>query len=88
MEDDNMSNMIDRRKFIKLGAAAAAAIPLSSTLASFGSGKNSPNETIKIGVIGTGDRGEWECYILKQTPGIEVVACCDTIPKHLGNGLK
>ncbi|MDZ7765951.1 MAG: Gfo/Idh/MocA family oxidoreductase [Melioribacteraceae bacterium] len=40
-----------------------------------------------MGVIGTGDRGKWECYILKQTPGIDVVACCDIIPSHLERGL-
>ena len=42
----------------------------------------------QLGIIGTGDRGAWECYILKNIPGIDVVACCDIIPEHLENGLK
>jgi predicted dehydrogenase len=82
-----MKNMINRRKFIKLGAAATAAIPYSMSMANFNRGIISENDTIRIGVIGTGDRGEWECYILKGTPGIKVVACCDILPKHLQKGL-
>jgi predicted dehydrogenase len=79
--------MINRRKFIKLGAGATAAIPFSMSMANFNKGIIPENDTIRISVIGTGDRGEWECYILKETPGIDVVACCDIIPKHLQNGL-
>ena len=75
-----MSNKINRRKFIQIGAAATAAIPFTMRMGNIKSSLMQSNETIRIGIIGTGDRGEWECYILKQTPGIEVVACCDTIP--------
>jgi len=82
-----MSNKINRRRFIQLGATATAAIPFTMSMGNFESGLMPPDEPIKIGIIGTGDRGEWECYILSQTPGIEVVACCDTIPAHLQNGL-
>jgi len=82
-----MSKIIDRREFIKLGAAATAAMPFSINMANLSSMKNFPNESIRMGVIGTGDRGEWECYILKETPGIDVVACCDIIPSHLERGL-
>ncbi len=85
-----MSNKINRRKFIQFGAAvtATAAIPFSKSMGNITEKFLQSDDPIRIGVIGTGDRGEWECYILKQTPGIEVVACCDTIPKHLENGLK
>lgn len=82
-----MANNINRRKFIKLGAVATAAIPLSMNMANSNTNIFSSNENIRIGVIGTGDRGEWECYILKETPGIDVVACCDIIPSHLERGL-
>lgn len=82
-----MSKIINRRDFIKLGAAASAAIPFSLALGNINLAQTSSNENIRIGVIGTGDRGEWECYILKETPGIDVVACCDIIPSHLERGL-
>lgn len=88
MEDTDMPNKINRRKFLALGAAATAAIPFSMSIGNIKSGLLQSNESIRIGVIGTGDRGEWECFIISQTPGLEVVACCDTIPKHLENGLK
>lgn len=82
-----MAKIINRRDFIKLGTAASAAIPFSLALGNVNLGQTSSSENIRIGVIGTGDRGEWECYILKQTPGIDVVACCDIIPSHLERGL-
>jgi predicted dehydrogenase len=76
---------IKRREFIKTGAIITAGIPLGLNAMQWG--KRSSNKPITIGVIGTGDRGAYEAYILKETPGIEVVACCDIIPKHLENGL-
>jgi len=86
-ENKIMKDMINRRKFIKLSAAAAAAVPISMSMANSNKIIVPQNETIRLGVIGTGDRGEWECYILKQTPGIDVVACCDILPKNLQKGL-
>lgn len=82
-----MSSNINRRKFIQLGAAVTAAIPFTMSMGSINNNLESSEESIRIGVIGTGNRGEWECYILKQTPGIKVVARCDIIPAHLQNGL-
>jgi predicted dehydrogenase len=82
-----MVENMKRRKFIKLGATVTAGLPIG--LAASYPGKNLPqiNDNIRLGVIGTGDRGEWECYILKDSPGIDVVACCDIYPKHLEKGL-
>lgn len=80
-----MTKNIKRREFIKMGALAGAAIPVGLNAVPFINRENI--EPLRIGVIGTGDRGAWETYILKVTPGIEVVACCDIIPKHLQNGL-
>lgn len=77
---------IKRREFIKAGAIISTGIPLGLNAMQWGK-RNSKNP-ITIGVIGTGDRGAYEAYILKETPGIEVVACCDIIPKHLQNGLE
>ncbi|MCB0284665.1 MAG: Gfo/Idh/MocA family oxidoreductase [Calditrichaeota bacterium] len=80
-----MTKYIKRREFIKMGALASVGIPMG-----FSTGqvlKNTSTKTIRMGVIGTGDRGAWEIYIMKATPGIDVVACCDIIPMHLQNGL-
>ena len=76
---------MSRREFLKISALAPAVIPFSLNASQFR--RHSSWNPINIGVIGTGDRGAYEAYILKETPGIKVVACCDIIPKHLQNGL-
>ena len=83
-----MSKKMNRREFIKVGSAIGAGIPLGLAASNLSLASPPPSDTIRLGVIGTGDRGEWECYILKETPGIDVVACCDIYPPHLEKGLK
>ncbi len=83
-----MSENMKRREFIKVGTALTAGIPLGLAASNLNIQPSGKNDTIRLGIVGTGDRGEWECYILKETPGIDVVACCDILPKHLENGLK
>ncbi|GAB4362961.1 MAG: hypothetical protein Kow0042_00430 [Calditrichia bacterium] len=83
-----MSEKITRRKFMQTSAAAAAGISLGLNAFAQTQKKFGPNDTILMGVIGTGDRGAWEVEILKDTPGIKVIACCDIYPPHLANGLK
>ena len=81
-----MKNKYDRRQFIKTSGVALAG--LSLPILSKGFTLNKGSNTINLGIIGTGDRGAWESYILSKTPGIDVIACCDTIPKHLHDGLE
>ncbi|MBN2367237.1 MAG: Gfo/Idh/MocA family oxidoreductase [Calditrichaeota bacterium] len=83
-----MSEKISRRKFISLGTAAAAGITLTMPAFSSGFQKKSTGDTLNLGIIGIGDRGEWMVYILKNIPGIHVTACCDILPGHLEAGLK
>ena len=79
------NNGISRRKFV-----AASAITLSG-LTAFGiksfSQKFSLNDTMRIGLIGSGSRGAGLASLLKEIKGIELVACCDIIPENLQNGL-
>ncbi len=81
-----MDNKIDRRKFLKTSTVAMAGLSFPFILN--GSEYSKTSNTINLGIIGTGDRGAWESYILSKTPGIDVIACCDTIPKHLNDGLE
>lgn len=78
-------NRISRRHFV-----ATSAITLSG-LSVFGmksfSQKFSLNDTIRIGLIGTGSRGAGLASLLKEIKGVELVACCDIIPENLKNGL-
>jgi hypothetical protein len=75
-----MKNKYNRRQFIKTSGVALAG--LSLPILSNGFSLNKGSDSINLGIIGTGDRGAWESYILSKTPGIDVIACCDTIPKH------
>ena len=66
-------NTVDRREFLATGVGlAAAALTTSSAHAS-------PNERIRLGIVGCGGRGT---YLLNQAlaaaPGqLEIVALCD-----------
>ncbi len=70
-----MDNKIDRRKFLKTSTVAMAGLSFPFILN--GSEYSKTSNTINLGIIGTGDRGAWESYILSKTPGIDVIACCD-----------
>ncbi len=77
---------ITRRKFVSTGALAVsglATIGLPVFSESF-----LKNDKIRVGIIGTGSRGAGLANLIKNISGMEVVACCDTIPGHLQNGLK
>lgn len=46
------------------------------------------NEMIRIGVIGTGGRGTGLIKLIKEIPGMSVVACCDILPFRLEQGIQ
>lgn len=74
-----------RRDFvIKSSLASSAALYAPTVL---GYGTPSANETINVGVIGTGDRGGGLIPFINQIPNMRVVACCDIIPFRLSSGL-
>ena len=73
---------MNRRNFITTTGMASAAILTSSTLFGFNS-----TSTINIGVIGTGSRGVGLIGIVNNIEGMNVIACCDTLPFRLKEGL-
>ena len=77
-----------RRNFIKKAGIASAGILTSNAIF----GNLSPllsgaNDTVNIGVIGTGQRGEGLTSILNDIDGMRVVASSDVIPFRLKSGL-
>ncbi|MGI9549624.1 MAG: Gfo/Idh/MocA family protein [Aurantibacter sp.] len=77
--------MLRREFVIKSGLATAA---LGSTTASLGKVfSQSPNETLNIGIIGTGDRGGGLIPFINQIPNLKVTACCDILPFRLERAL-
>ncbi len=80
------SNGISRRKFVATSAIAFSGLSILG-LKSFA--KNAPpNDTIRLGLIGSGSRGAGLASLVKEMKGVDLVACCDIIPENLQNGLK
>jgi len=72
-----------RRKFIlKAGALGA------TTVLAPGSAHSYAASPIRIGVIGTGDRGTGLMRTMQQIQDFKVTACCDIIPERLKKALK
>lgn len=79
-----MKKGIKRRDFILISGIALGGIPMGlSSLKSFASSQ----KPIRVGVIGTGDRGQGLERLIRDIDGIEVIACCDVIPFRLQAGL-
>jgi len=76
-----------RRDFVVKSSLATAAVTTSTSV--FGNINNfkGANETVNIGVVGTGDRGSGMIPFINQIDKFNVVACCDTLPFRLENGL-
>ncbi|MEM8927057.1 MAG: Gfo/Idh/MocA family oxidoreductase [Bacteroidota bacterium] len=74
-----------RRDFVKKSLATSATLYGTSVLG-FGKIKGA-NDTINIGIIGTGDRGGGLIPIINQIPNLRVAACCDIIPFRLKEAL-
>lgn len=75
---------ISRRKFLSAGTIMASGMTLG--LPAFA--KPVKKDTIRIGIIGTGNRGAGLMHLIKNIPGMEITACCDIIPANLANGMK
>ena len=77
-----------RRNFIKKAGIASAGILTTNSV--FGNISNlslSPNDTINIGIIGTGSRGTGLTSIINKVEGLNVIAAADVIPFRLQNGI-
>ncbi|MCK5347299.1 MAG: Gfo/Idh/MocA family oxidoreductase, partial [Candidatus Heimdallarchaeota archaeon] len=77
-----------RRDFIKKGGVLSAGILASTSVIGAVSHKIGANDTINIGVIGTGSRGGGLIPILNTLDGINITACCDVLPFRLEEGIK
>ena len=74
-----------RRDFVIKSSLASSAALYAPTVLAYGT--PSANETINVGVIGTGDRGGGLIPFINQIHNMRVVACCDIIPFRLSSGL-
>ena len=51
-------------------------------------GLASPNETVRVGVVGCGGRGSSHVNAWSGLPNVEVVALCDVDESHIADKLK
>ena len=73
-------NLNNRRDMLKtLGAAVTGGFVASSL-------GYAANETIQVGIIGTGGRAQVLMKALSQIPGVRMAAVCDVWDKHLADG--
>ena len=72
-----------RRDLLKLAGLASLGASLGRTQASGGKSMADvpfqPKETIRIGVIGTGGRGNSLVDNFSEVPGVRITALCDTV---------
>ncbi len=74
-----MSSSIDRREFLK-GGAAAAAVAASTRV--FARAQDQTPRPVRLGIIGVGSRGTWHVK-LALGHGVAIPALCDIKPDHL-----
>ena len=77
-----------RRDFVKKSSLSVAGISVATTAFSNFNILDKTDRIIKIGVIGTGDRGAGLIPFINEIDGLQVTACCDLLPFRLDNGLK
>lgn len=76
-----------RREFLVKGGLVTAAVSAASPAFAYVNKYINNAAPIRLGVIGTGDRGGGLISILNDVEGIDVTACCDIIPFRLENGI-
>jgi predicted dehydrogenase len=64
------------------GSALLSSLPWLSPLKAAPAGKG-PADKVRLGLIGTGSRGQYLEEHLLKTPGAEIAALCDVYPPHL-----
>jgi predicted dehydrogenase len=82
-----MDKNINRRSFIKSSGLGSAGI--MAGLSFFNISKSyGKNDTINIGVIGSGSRGTGLIRTIQNIPKLNVMACCDVLPFRLEEAMK
>lgn len=78
-------NQINRREFLKTNAAAGFGLVL--TASGIGTAKSKADaKSVRVGVVGTGNRGRYLLSILVKMDGIKVPALCDINVASLAAG--
>lgn len=77
-----------RREFVLKGGLASLALATSTSVLGNLSSFTASNETINLGIIGTGDRGGGLIPVINEIKNLNVAACSDILPFRLERGLE
>ncbi len=80
-------NTLKRRSFIKKTGLASAGIVSAAPMYSKVLSGHNANNTINLGIIGTGDRGKGLASLINSIENINVIGLCDVLPFRLEEGL-
>lgn len=78
---------MNRRAFISKSSLATAALTTSTTVLGYSEKIKGTNDSLNIGIIGTGDRGSGLIPFINKIQNFTIGACCDILPFRLQNGL-
>lgn len=84
-----MDNRQTRREFLQRAAIATGGLFLGSHFPDLGSltaARGASSDTVRLGIIGVGSRGQYLFMHLNRIPGVEVVAICDDYEPNLKKG--
>jgi len=76
-----MSPKMNRRKFMEVSAATGIGMAIAGN--SLAKSAVQPKKTVKVGVVGTGNRGKSLMRNLLNVEGVEIPAICDINKEHL-----
>ena len=93
-----MGNSIKRRDFIKQAGVASLGLSFANHIGSIANAAAAtkvsapraigPNDTLKVGVIGTNGRGLAHIECLTNLPGVQVAYICDVDDRAIATGIK
>ena len=76
-----MKNRIDRREFLKAGVGTGVALPAVGGATA--SAWASPDQPVRLGIVGVGGRGTSLLTTMLAVGGVEIPAICDIKPANL-----
>lgn len=82
----DLKGEITRRTFLQKSALAGAAAKVVGGLAP--ATAPGANDTLRVGVMGTGERGQYLMSLFRDAPGAEIVGVCDVYAPRRAEALK
>src|SRR6185295_259691 len=79
---------VSRRTFLKNAGVAAAAFTIVPRFVLGGQGFVPPSDTLYIGGIGAGGKGESDLAEMAKSPSVKIVALCDVDDRQAVNSRK